>query len=66
MFDTIMAIVTSIICIAWFCYTSIIIFIIIPEMKRKIKKIEENQLSIISHFDTELLRMNDSQQKPFL
>ena len=62
MLDTIMTIFTLIICFAYFCYTTIVVFITIPEMKRKIKKIEENQLSIISHFDTELLRMKDSQK----
>ena len=62
MTDIIMTIFTLIICFAHFCYISIVVFIIIPKMKRKIKKLEENQIHIISHFDTELLRMKDSQK----
>ena len=62
MVDIIMTIFTLLICFAYFCYISIVVFITIPKMKRKIKKLEENQLSIIRHFDTELLRMKDSQK----
>ena len=60
--DTVLTILGIVVCFAWFLYASVITFITIPKMKREIKKLKENQLSIISYFDTELLRIKDSQK----